>query len=35
MKIFFGAYFPELIPLPQESDESGEKAWVSLGLVEL
>lgn len=31
----FRAYFPELIPLPQESDEIGEKAWVSLGLVEL
>lgn len=25
----------ELIPSPQESDESGEKAWVSLALVEL
>lgn len=35
LKIFFWTYFPELIPLLHESDESGEKAWVSLGLVEL
>lgn len=34
-KDIFWTYFPELIPLPHESDESGGKAWVSLGLVEL